>query len=349
MEFTAATNLAKLREVVMHDDELAGCGGVLIEPKRRNAWAHDFREFRGKLHASPSSMPLRETPAGTLYQPCDLICNFGVFRTQVLRDFPWDERLELGEHRAFFWKLHKHWRSALTPACEVMHYSDRPTADYKTQRSRAKHFFKLAYESIGLKMESPTGSYELPTSGHMSIKARVLNEATIALNAIGCEHFLSDGCVLGWLRERDFIGHDPDIDVGVFSDQPITDIAPAMKARGFTLEKTYGAHDNGFQLVFRRNEMKLDVFIYYRGPDSVHHSVWNRGEQRRYVYTPFTLNPTTIQGVAINVPSDTERYVVEQYGEDWRAPDKAWHWWTSPKNLYEGCGRLDDIRSYYVT
>jgi hypothetical protein len=32
-----------------------------------------------------------------------------------------------------------------------------------------------------------------------------------------------------------------------------------------------------------------------------------------------------------NIPSDTEKFLVEAYGEKWKIPDSNWKWWQDPK------------------
>jgi glycosyltransferase involved in cell wall biosynthesis len=72
---------------------------------------------------------------------CELIPNFFAARAETLIAHPWDERLKLAEHSAFFWK----WRSSLkvgfTTTVAVDHRQYRPE-HYQELRMRAAGMFK---------------------------------------------------------------------------------------------------------------------------------------------------------------------------------------------------------------
>jgi hypothetical protein len=162
MELTAKTDLDAMLDVVKSDDEIAGCGGMLIEPKQSPTWAHDFREFRGEVIAELSRQPLRKTPLGTIYQPCDLIKNFGVFRVDALRETGWNEALPLSEHREFFWRLSKKWKVAIAHGVSLNHFGDRPNDEYNEQRARARELLTVAEEQIGLRLAPTMGRFQFP-------------------------------------------------------------------------------------------------------------------------------------------------------------------------------------------
>ena len=48
---------------------------------------------------------------------------------------------------------------------------------------------------------------------------QVLIDVTDVLDEYGCTNWLSDGTLLGAIRENDFIAHDYDIDVGVLASE----------------------------------------------------------------------------------------------------------------------------------
>lgn len=151
-EFTADTDLHALYDILL-DDELAGAGGTLFRKDgRKQFWCHDFSIFREQVQMWPASKPWRISPQGHPYRPCDALLNFGIFRTDVLRQTGWDEHLPLSEHQDFFFRLwqSRQWRMAYTPSCSALHHHDRP-ASYRemrqrnfTDRSNAKHGRKFA-------------------------------------------------------------------------------------------------------------------------------------------------------------------------------------------------------------
>lgn len=154
MEITADTDIDRLRRIVEHDDELAGCGGWLDEHGQRVAWQHDFDVFRGASSMQPSRQPARVTPAGDVYYPCHAIFNFGVFRTAALRECPWDEHLELAEHVEFFNRLRRRWRVAVSPDVTISHARERPSDEYRRQRDRVRDFASSALTKMGVRSQT---------------------------------------------------------------------------------------------------------------------------------------------------------------------------------------------------
>lgn len=155
MEFTEGTRLESLLEIVKNDPQLLGCGGYLEEDNRRNPWHHDWWEFRGVLRALPSRRTTRISPKGHPYLPCQLIQNFGVFRTEEVRKFPWDEELPVGEHLSWFYSIRKQWLVGYCESVKVRHHSDRDRGEYDRQRGRAKTLRRVASDKLGLKLTPP--------------------------------------------------------------------------------------------------------------------------------------------------------------------------------------------------
>jgi len=155
-----------------------------------------------------------------------------------------------------------------------------------------------------------------------------------ALTSCGARPFLVDGTLLGCVREGAFIAHDLDVDLGCFAEdlnaQAMTD---AMAAYGFAPWKSYGTPGRGFQLSFKRDAIKLDVFFYYLAADiGRFHAAWLKGEPIRYTYPPFSLAPLSFLGETFLAPADPIRFLVTKYGPDWRTPVTPWDWAWGPKN-----------------
>ena len=153
-----------------------------------------------------------------------------------------------------------------------------------------------------------------------------------ALGAIGIMPFLVDGTLLGAIREGGFISHDTDTDMAIFREElDVIRMIQAMTAAGFVYRKKYGRPSRGCQLVFARNEVKLDIFVYYRDTH-LFHAAWKRGRPIRYEYEPFTLAPLEFLGETFMAPSDPVRFLVAKYGRYWRTPVKKWDWAWGPVN-----------------
>jgi hypothetical protein len=181
---------------------------------------------------------------------------------------------------------------------------------------------------------------------------RVLAEARDLLAALGVRAWLTDGTLLGYHRERDFIGHDQDVDLGcaiaAYDDRIIERFAGA----GLECTNVFGRRDCGLELSFRKDGVSLDLFFFYEEGARRWHGAWRRtrdGRRKRrnlikYYYDAFGLAEVEFKGERFLAPEDVERYVVTKYGEGWRTPVKGWDWAFGPANAVATDVVLDEAR-----
>jgi GT2 family glycosyltransferase len=161
-EFFERTRVEDLAEVLTSDAEVWGVGGELLEPKGLCRWAHNYRRVDGQILARPSADPLRRTPGGVVYQPCELIYNFALFRRDLFERVAWDEDLPLQEHLEFYWRASRAGaRMALARDVAVLHHKDRPSEEYREYRAR--NFRELADAKHGAPLRAELG-YEWPVA-----------------------------------------------------------------------------------------------------------------------------------------------------------------------------------------
>lgn len=155
--------------------------------------------------------------------------------------------------------------------------------------------------------------------------ATALFAAIEALQGAGLAPFLNGGTALGCVRERDFIAHDSDVDLGLL---PGADPAIAIEAIAAHPALDFLYHDVVEDRVLRIRFAATgggvggDVFIY----QDDHHGFWcgvQRGPHALgWIDSPFALAPATFLGCPVLLPDPIERYLAENYG-DWRTPDPA--------------------------
>lgn len=160
-----------------------------------------------------------------------------------------------------------------------------------------------------------------------------LLRCTRALRASGLTPFLVDGTLLGCVRGGGFIAHDKDVDLGVFVDRlkPQT-VRRAMRREGMQLGREFGALGKGYEMAFRRQGVKVDVFAYYTDTTGHFHAAWQGATPIRYRYWPFELKPVQFLGHTFMAPDDPERFLATKYGPDWRIPRTTWDWAWGPNN-----------------
>jgi hypothetical protein len=107
-----------------------------------------------------------------------------------------------------------------------------------------------------------------------------------------------------------------------------------MITAGFTLHRHYGTPDRGEQWAFKRDGVKVDVFVYYTDPDhaEVFHAAWLDGHPIRYGYPAFALAPLAFRGKTFLAPADPEAFLARKYGAGWRTPVTDWDWAWGPAN-----------------
>jgi len=166
------------------------------------------------------------------------------------------------------------------------------------------------------------------------------------LTTIGLNYFIIDGTLLGAIRDKDFIPHDDDLDMGVFMEEwdlPLfAKVFEAMMRKGFILYHSFGKFGENFEVAWYRKGIKLDFFFYYKEGDKRKFNAFLNGGRTlpddiiTYSYDDFLIEDLILEnfkGEYFNIPIDAGKVLVAKYGENWKIPDKRWNWATSPKNL----------------
>ncbi len=114
---------------------------------------------------------------------------------------------------------------------------------------------------------------------HAASKAALLLCKKV-MGDIGVHFWLSNGTLLGAVREKDLIPHDNDMDVGVWDDVPDHGrIKDALLAAGFKVHWEFGeAGKPGHQYSFQApGGVHLDIFFYVKEDDCCWMPLWNNG------------------------------------------------------------------------
>ena len=171
----------------------------------------------------------------------------------------------------------------------------------------------------------------------------ILARTEKVMNRLNIPFFLSSGTLLGYYRDGKIIDHDYDVDVGIFQKDYTPKIIEEMKKEGFDNYRNLGDVKRGLEMSFYLinsklgKEAKIDIFVHneeqigfkkyiywatYKKPDYV--------KRIKYRVSAFNLKPVVFNGVRLNIPSNTELYLREHYGSDWRIPKKPYG-----KDLYD--------------
>uniref|UniRef100_A0A3B3U783 Fukutin n=1 Tax=Poecilia latipinna TaxID=48699 RepID=A0A3B3U783_9TELE len=169
-------------------------------------------------------------------------------------------------------------------------------------------------------------------------KAKVLLRlAAQTLGRLDIPFWISSGTCLGWYRQCGVISYSRDVDIGIFISDFRPQITTAFRDAGMSLKHQFGKVEDSLELSFLGEDVKLDIFFFYRDGDVV----WNGGTQAKsgrkfkYVFPSFSLCWAELLEVKVRVPCETLDYVMANYGGTWSVPVKSWDWKSSPSNVIE--------------
>lgn len=174
--------------------------------------------------------------------------------------------------------------------------------------------------------------------------AKVLIEATKALESINIDFWLAFGTLLGSYREGKFISHDLDIDLGVDSSVDPQKVEMAMLKKGFIKTRYFECIDNKTRYIseqtFRLKNVDIDVFYFHKKDNQVWTNVFYKNEEKmggtwfakKNYFPAHQLSSIKFMGLEIKIPHNTEEYLRSHYGQDFMTPNKKWNCFNSSKN-----------------
>ena len=183
------------------------------------------------------------------------------------------------------------------------------------------------------------------------VVTQTMSRINDAFKELNIPLWITDGTLLGYYRENDFIGHDLDADFGCHINNFSEDIIPTLRKHGIIVNHSMGTVKQGleFSLVLHpalledKKRVKVDVFFFYDDPsnNTVWHAAWmgykhnnyNPREMIRYRYDKFDLEPIEFKGMKLLAPAkkDIEKILCAKYG-DWKTPKAKWDWAYDPLN-----------------
>ncbi|MCC5955681.1 MAG: LicD family protein [Natronohydrobacter sp.] len=138
-----------------------------------------------------------------------------------------------------------------------------------------------------------------------------------AMASVDVPFFLMAGTVLGYIRDGKLLTGDKDVDVGVFEkDYDKPKIEAALRESGEFQIRRVDNHADRIRAI-HSNGVWIDVFPYF----TEGHRTWHAGTVARWWHEPFDLAPYMVEDTEFMIPADTDAYLAENYGPDWRIPN----------------------------
>ena len=165
-----------------------------------------------------------------------------------------------------------------------------------------------------------------------------LNSFDSLCRSADVKYWLMFGTLLGGFREKGFLKHDDDIDVGMFESNITTDFIKKMAEKGFVLKHAYVAKSGkGMHLAFLYEGVKFDIYSY------------TCVNQQGYIFLPYPLNGSwketisekrasvihvqlliagfkkiAFEGLNLTVPDNCEDVLRRIYGDSFMIPQPGY-------------------------
>jgi hypothetical protein len=210
----------------------------------------------------------------------------------------------------------------------------------KSIRNDTEHNIKWKYPKLDDK-----------TFKHVALKM-LLNDVASLLEHYGCTYWLSDGTLLGAIRENNLILHDHDIDLGVWAeDFDIRVIHDLLKKYGCSILRMQGKPEDGMIITIGRVGFHLDMFFYYPNNKNAKsadkntiysclyelikpYSTSNKAKRYDCVFPNFQpLVQREFLDRKYWVPKNAKEHLKAAYGHDWVVKKENWDLFKDQKNL----------------
>ncbi len=288
----------------------------------------------------------------------DIVLNFALFARERLLDsnVAWDEDLKVMEHTDFYLSL-KRFREQ-TGRGEVLFFDGLRARQAAVARQSSYEKYRFRYQFLNLMarkwglVRSVDASDEGPVVNWISRDfgwAAALNLLCGILKKQGLTHWVSNGTLLGLIRDGNFIAHDTDIDATVVgSENQLRSLESELLAAGFKFGRAFGVPGQGLEwAVFAPlpeegnwpfGRIKIDLFFADKTSQGYKVATY-RGRLASWK----CLEQTSVErvafpklGLTLPIPADSKRVLEAEYGHRWETPTTEWDYWSSPRNICSG-------------
>ena len=144
-----------------------------------------------------------------------------------------------------------------------------------------------------------------------------LFKITQELTKNNIKYWLDGGTLLGLYRDGKIMEHDNDVDLGVFYNTDTTQVKKIILNLGYPIEN----EKEGRKLTFRCPKFSIDIWGFYGENEKQYwHRAWGVGFYfKKEILDNLVL--LTIDNMSFYIPSNTETYLYEIYGEGWKVPN----------------------------
>ena len=176
---------------------------------------------------------------------------------------------------------------------------------------------------------------------------KIINEAFKELNVF---YWLEYGTLLGAIRDQDIIGHDYDIDLGLFLDDHSGDIQTILEKHGLKKKKVFLIDDGAYgrEETYVYKNISIDLFYFIKTDNNFYSHSFRNEEGKSWpktiednggllveeVYFPYSgFSKMIFLGEQYSIPDNYHEHLKAHYGENYLIKDASWDYRLMAKNI----------------
>lgn len=168
-----------------------------------------------------------------------------------------------------------------------------------------------------------------------------LKQADKAFRSAGAFIFPTFGTLLGAYRDKGFIPHDNDLDVGFLYENKPADIPALLQKFGFKHNKQFYIKETNLVIedVYTYKGVQIDFFTYFSTEEDMYcyitrrheHKEWRQANQTDGFPTDLswvtktTFAESDFLGLSLYMPTHTKTWLEEIFGASFMTPIKNWN------------------------
>lgn len=169
----------------------------------------------------------------------------------------------------------------------------------------------------------------------------ILSKLINVLESTHINYFFTYGTLLGFVRNKNLIAHDNDIDIGIIKSDTFdwNYLQSVLEENGFIKLRQFILDNEITEQTYTIDNLSIDFFLYqYEENDSEHMYTYSYSRYPDIIYPdPAAHSVEKLKSSAINkikkiiindkayrIPDNSELYLSEIYGEDWMVPNPDW-------------------------
>lgn len=158
--------------------------------------------------------------------------------------------------------------------------------------------------------------------------------------------WLEFGTLLGAVRDKDFIGHDYDLDIGVMG-RDREKLEKLLVSNGFKLKRQFNvinSDSDSIEQTYQYKHVLIDVFYFHHKDEETlfcysfspiigEEKYKNLSEVKTVSIPNGGMTSYFFKGLSVNIPKKTEEHLIMHYGKDYKIPIKNFDYRKTASNI----------------